>query len=571
MNLGVPASDIIEARRQRRLVAVSRLLVVVLGALSAWTWRYTLNPDGISYLDVSGHYLNGNWPLSDSGYWSPLYPSLLAAARRLGGTDVGNAWTIAHAVNLLLFFGNIAAAEYFIRSVRAVTPDTDPGFSRRMFTWTVLVYLLIGWTSISWITLRLVTPDLAVSGLVYVTAGLSMRIVHDQSRPYRWIALGALLGLGYLAKTVMLPIGVAILTAIAMSVSRQLGKRRGLVAAAATFALVSLPQVVYVSILKGELTIGDVGRLTYGWYMAGVPTPLWDIGIGGLPAYLPVPDGPRQELPVLDTLSYAHPTVYPVDGPFPATLPVWYDATHWYRNVRIPISLKETLPGAGRNTLGYARHFALFILSALVAVITSRRRVHTTRLARTDSVLLLPALFALAVYALSHWEPRFIAPFAVLLLAGLVLPAAADPRRDHLRNGFTIAGLLLFIITAFTTITFFKDRVRHERLHEQRMALARTLAERGLGHGTRVGFVGDPYTAYWAQLAGLRFVSVVPSQQLSSFWAADSIALEDVLQQMRKHGASVILAHAPINRPLPPDWIPVASDSSIVLHAPRFR
>src|SRR5688572_12242727 len=134
MNIGVHASTT-ETLRQRLLLAVTRLLIVVLGVLSAWTWRHTLNPDGIAYIDVSGHYLAGNWPLSNSGYWSPLYPSLLAAGRLLGSTDIANAWVIAHAVNLLLFLGNIAAAEYFIRSVRSVTPRDDPGVRERMFTW----------------------------------------------------------------------------------------------------------------------------------------------------------------------------------------------------------------------------------------------------------------------------------------------------------------------------------------------------------------------------------------------------------------------------------------------------
>src|SRR5688500_3593633 len=143
MNIGVHASTT-ETLRQRLLLAGTRLLIVVLGLLSALTWRHTLNPDGIAYIDVSGHYLAGNWPLSNSGYWSPLYPSLLAAGRLLGGSEIGIAWTIAHVLNLLLFLGNIATAEYFIRSVRAVTPRDDPSLPQRMFTWTVLVYLLVG-------------------------------------------------------------------------------------------------------------------------------------------------------------------------------------------------------------------------------------------------------------------------------------------------------------------------------------------------------------------------------------------------------------------------------------------
>ena len=78
MNIGVHASTT-ETRR----------LIVVFGSPRRVAMEITLHPDGISYVDVSGHYLAGNWPLPKSGYWSPLYPRLLAAARLLGGTDIG--------------------------------------------------------------------------------------------------------------------------------------------------------------------------------------------------------------------------------------------------------------------------------------------------------------------------------------------------------------------------------------------------------------------------------------------------------------------------------------------------
>jgi hypothetical protein len=564
------APGILATRRQRRLLGVTRLYSVVLGVLSTWTWRYTPNPDGISYIDISSYYLDGHWPHSSSGYWSPLYPSLVAVARLLGGTGIANAWVLAHAVNLVLFLCNIAAAEFLIRSVRARAPRDEHGTQERVFTWTVLVYLLVAWTSVLGITLRLLTPDLAVSALAYLAAGLSVKILSDDTGFSRWTALGAVLGMAYLAKTVMLPIGVAVMGALAIATNRRRYNSRHLIAMATVFALVCLPQIIYVSVLKEAPTIGDVGRLTHGWYTQRLPAHLWDIGVGSLPASLPSPDEPKRELRLLDRIADAHPMVYAVDGPFPGTLPIWYDASYWYRRVKIPVALRETLTGAFSSTLGYGLYFSPFLIAMVVAQMTARQRGGHKR-SRTRAVLIPPAAFALAIYALAHWEPRYIAPFVVLLLTGIVVPEISDQRLDYMRNGFTFAAILLFAYTTSSTLASFRDRSRNERAHKDRLAIVHSLRERGVNFGTRIGYVGDPYTAYWAQLAGLRFVSLIPSQEARAFWAADSLKKDDVLRQMRDHGASVILARSPDPPQHRPGWIPVSPDGSVILYALHSR
>jgi hypothetical protein len=574
--MNTSAEGSVEQNRQRWILVGVRISTVGLGALSAWTWRNTPNPDGISYVDVSTHYLEGNWPLSTSGYWSPLYPSLLALARFVGDAEVVNAWMIAHVVNFALFLGGIAGAEYLIRSVREVTPRDDPEYSERMFTWTVLVYLLVVWTSLSGLILQLITPDVAVASLVYLAAGLSVRIAHSENRVQLWFALGAVLGLGYLAKTAMLPIGVAVIATVAIATRHHGGWRRGVMAASTVFVLTCLPQVSYVSRLKGAPTIGDVGRLTYGWYMAGVPTPLWEIGLGGLPAALPSPNAGPQELRILDG-SAAHPAVYSVDGPFPGTLPIWYDATYWYRNVRVPVALRKMVAGAASNVFSYSRLLFPFFVAALVALITwrlrsrakTRFRAHEAQSAPGSLVLVAPASFALLLYAVSHWELRFIAPFVVLFLSGMVLPAATTRLTDPLRKGFMFAAMLLVAVTAYGTLSQFKHRSYYELLHAERFALIEGLRARSVRAGTPIGLVGYPYTAYWAQLGGLRFVSVIPSQEAAAFWAADSVARESVLRRMRDHGAAAIIALSPGIEPLPSGWIPVTADSSVLLRASR--
>ena len=143
-------------------------------------------------------------------------------------------------------------------------------------------------------------------------------------------------------------------------------KRRGFVASAARFALVSLPQIVYVSRLKGAPTIGDVARLTYGWYTACGPRRC------GTSVLVICRLCCRRRMDQSRSCASSRPrpiriqwsirsTVRPRLPCLPGTTP-----RIGYHNVRVPPAWKETLTAAGRNTLAYGRHLSLFILAARV-------------------------------------------------------------------------------------------------------------------------------------------------------------------------------------------------------------
>lgn len=549
------------------ILTALRVFVALLGALASWTARYMPNADAVSYVDISDHYLAGNWPFSGSGYWSPLFPSLIALARLVGGRDIRDAWLVAHGLNFLIFLGALVAMEWFVRAVRDAMRETVGGDDGRLFTWQVLVYLLFAWTTISWVTLWLLTPDMCVALLVFVGAGLAVRIAHGRDSRSNWVALGAVLGLGYLAKTALLPIGVVVLVTVGASVARRRGPwRRVGWAMVALFAL-CLPQVTYVSNLKGTFTIGDVGRLAHAWYSAGIPSPLGDAGTGALPAALPSPNGSSQTVRPLDPLHDDHPMVYNVDGPFPGTLPIWYDATYWYRNVHVPLAVVPTIKNAIRYALSQLWLFSPFVVVLIVGVLRCRSRMQVARLPM-ESTVVVPSGCALAMYALSYSEARYLAPFAVLLLAGLVSPLGPDtPLSKYIRQGFVVAALPLFGWSLLTTVSAFKEREPYERLYAERLALVAHLNALGLGPGTKIGYVGNPYTAYWPQLAQLRIVSVVPGPEVKAFWEAPPERRDEVLRRMRAHGAAAILARRaddviPDNQ----NWMRVSSDSLHFIH-----
>ena len=79
------------------------LLVIVLGFVQAWSTRYFIDPDGISYLDIADKYLHGDWNGAVNTYFSPLYSWLFAAALYLLRPSSYWEYPVVHLVNFLIY------------------------------------------------------------------------------------------------------------------------------------------------------------------------------------------------------------------------------------------------------------------------------------------------------------------------------------------------------------------------------------------------------------------------------------------------------------------------------------
>jgi hypothetical protein len=162
----------------------------------------------------------------------------------------------------------LACFEFFYAALRnsLVSRDGDPkeGTFALIQEWPlwVLAHALFLWVSLDLITLWDLTPDLCVSALVYVIAGLILRF--RQNPNWKLAAtLGIVLGASYWAKAVMFPLA-SVFMAVALLCTSDVGiaLKRGLVMAAA-FAVVAGPLVVGLSMQRHRLTFGDSGRIAY--------------------------------------------------------------------------------------------------------------------------------------------------------------------------------------------------------------------------------------------------------------------------------------------------------------------
>jgi len=526
--------------RARILNAALRAFVLVFGAAALWLARDAMSPDGIAYLDASDVYLSGGWPAAGSGYWSPLYPTLLAVARLVAGRGAASEQSIAQGVNFILFLCAFAALEYLVREVRWTTRARLPGAPPNDTAWRILVYALFGVLTVGWIRLWMPTPDMAVAAIVLATAGVGTRLATGRGRWPSVVVFGLLLGLGYLAKAVLLPIGICSLVTLAALVRRRPGGLSHIAMATLIFLGLAVPQVIYASRLKGSPTFGDVGRLNYLWFVAGVPGPV--TSAFPLPARLPSPSVAGQTLTTLDPVRGEHPAIYDIDAPIPGTLPIWYDAGYWYRGVVAPLRPGAIVRTFVRQLRAYLELFGFLLVGGVAAAVGGTVSRRSLLAIRPSPMLVIPALAALALYALVLVQSRYVAAFALLLFAGLVPPWSTDALSRRLRSGFAVGAIASLPLIAYQARV---DGSYWRGSAQARANVAAAIAAHGVGPGSRIGFIGEAYEALWARTARLRFVSLVPLAEAPRFWELDADGRAAVLQHMREHGADAIVAEAP--------------------------
>jgi len=401
-------------------------LAVAVCALLTWLARSTLNPDGVSYLDLANRVLAGDWSSFAQGYWSPLYPALVALITAVVGRDPVSLIATAHAVNGVVAVATVVLLWWWSRQ------NSQRFFART----TIATFLLI---SAGLPRIEAVTPDVLLLALM-AWIGYEL-LVH---RGERWILTGMLLGIAFLTKTSAWP-WLLLAVPLRLGGARSAGQRRDVLLSSVVCAAVMLTWVVPMSIKAGHPTLGSAGRLNASWYLGADDSRTPDTHFGGHTAYHQmVVDSGR-------TIAWAE---FP--DPQRWTYAPWSDPTAWdagvlSRNAQTP-AVGELIAYWGRqarNSLG------LWLLPVLLGILLpcyllQRREKMWRRLFGEDRPIAAIALLGLAgvgQFILVHSEPRLIAPFGLLLalavLHWLSLEEPATPRFPKaVRQGATALGLI---------------------------------------------------------------------------------------------------------------------------------
>jgi 4-amino-4-deoxy-L-arabinose transferase-like glycosyltransferase len=543
-----------DRERVRVVTLVFWALALALGGLRMWATRYGMDPDTISYLDMGDAYLRHDWRMALNGDWNPLYAWILVAGKAV--FRPGQYWEFPylHCVNLALFVCGLAAFHFLLVQIqrRNERLDDSPRWAGTLSIphWALFA---LGFTLYMWSSQKLIDfaqgADLCLAALLYLAFALLLRCDEMPSAWWPYLTLGAILGLGYLTKAVMFPLGFVFLaTPFVFARDRRLVLPRVLVATL-VFVLLIAPFILALSRSRGRFTFGDSGKFTYALYVTmdfrdnwSPPYFHWQ---GGFPD-AGVPKHPTRKI-------FSSPDVYEFGTPFLATYGAWYDPTYWYEGIRARINVRNQIRLILWNLREYYRLFVLsqpvLLTSVLVLVWAYWRPGSRLRDLALNGSLLLPSVAAFGLYGLVHYvEWRYVAPFLVVtwLAALTAIRLPTGPRAERLPAS-VVAGAALVILLSSSLRETYDDVSRLRDLgvgaNDREAEQARKLKDFGIRPGDRVGFIGDTFSAYWARLARVRIVAEITRKDANVFWAADQATKDRALKAFADAGAKAVVTN----------------------------
>jgi hypothetical protein len=513
-----------------------------LGLLQVWAHRNDVTPDAISYIEIAEATARNGLHALVNGYWSPFYPFLLSIVFRIFHPAIHWEFTYVHGLNVVLFLTSLLCFEAFLKELIAARGRTDaPAGELQPLpekTLWVLGYVLFLWASQVWLTPAMTTPDMIVAALVYLATAMLLRMQADEGNALLFLALGAVLGVGYLAKTAMLLVGFVFLgSAFLLQLKTKASVSRALVQAtlaSIVFLAISAPLIVALSKEKHRPTFGDSGKIAYAEY---VNRATWLTHWQGEPPGTGIPAHPTRKI-------FSDPAIYEFARPILASYPPWYDPSYWYEGITPHFSLKGQLrvlySSAGRYLKMFSRTGALWAL--LIALFFWKGKAGKWEWgARELWLVWLPSLAALAMYALVLVEQRYVSAFVLILLMWILSSARVPESRENARAKFALAVSILApaLAVAWFAARDLKDAIVNKPYEPWEVAVV--LRQIGITPCSQVGSIGSGLDAYWAHLAGVRIVAEIPAKDQSEFIAADAEKKSEIFDKFVQVGAEAII------------------------------
>jgi len=527
-------------------------LAMLLGGAQAWLARARMSCDTISYLDMGNYLRHGHWSQIVNGLWNPLYAGLLGLTMALFRPSIYQEYPLIHALLFFVFLFALASFEFFLRELILLRQEHESAQELKTPVW---VWLTIGYTVFLWSSLQLIgvgeeNPDMIIAAFFFLACGFLVRIRRGADGWSTYLDLGLILGLGYLTKSVMLPISFICLGA-AWLLGRSL--RSGIPrvwAALLIFLAVAGPFIAALSIAKARFTFGETGRYNYAVHVNMVPPVHWqgENKANGLPAH------PTRKI-------FDRPATFAFENPVGGTYPVWYDPSFWYEGIRLHFDPRVEVKTMWKNVRWEIELFfylnGSFAAAWFLLFYVSGKNLHVLSDLRVFWFLLAPAIAALLFYSLVHWEWRYVSPFVtVTIVCGFLsirLPDATESRRL-----FAAVAVLLSImlvcpfgpgsIRLKSGLFDFLDPSREDPNSDQEVAAE--MQKIGLHPGDAVTslWFSNLGMSEWAHLAGLRIIGEVyywpdrPETLVNDFWQADSLTQAKVIEALKSTGARAVIS-----------------------------
>ena len=530
------------------------ILAIASGVLQNWVNRFTMNPDGVSYLDVGDAYLQGNWSEAINGYWSPLYSWLLGLAMAVLKPSAYWEFPVTKLVNFLIYLVALFCFEFFLHQLivfyqeKRRLASQSHYFEIPEWMWLSLGYTLFIWSFLYWFwkdydqRLCQLTPDGCVAALVYLAMGLILRVRKSAS----WISfilLGVILGLAYLGKAVMFPLAFVFLGVSFFSVENRRKAWSRVLVALLAFLIVAMPFCLELSAKKGYFTFGDTGKLNYVWYTNKIDRPYahWQ----GKQPETGTPKHPIKQI-------FDDPVAFEFGSPLGGTYPLWYDPSYWYDGIKPRFHLLGEIRALTTSLAYVSKYVGVILLIYLVLTYFSNRLSLAVVLKdiAENWRLIVPSIISIGVYLPVWIEIRYFAPFIVFLLAGslasLRLPNTQESKR-------LIVGMAIAVLVGanYSIGELMVDNIMSATLRppiHTEWLVADQLNSLGIYSGDRVarigGTFGPHWGGYWARLAKVKIIAEVDTsaKQQVNYWQADTLVQNRVLEAFKQAGAKAVVA-----------------------------
>ena len=540
------------------------VICLLFAGVYAWADRHSMNPDGLSYLDMGSESLKSGPSSLVNGYWSPLYPALIGLTFAVVRPSLSAEFPVVHLVNFLIFCVALLCFGFFIKSWTGVQQNRGASEHNEIPADIRLFYLLIFfWCTVEFTRPSMETPDMCVTALVFLAAGMCCRIC---SLGFRWrhaLILGTVLGLGYYAKASMFPIGLALLALLLVLPPPGRSARLKVALACLTFFIVAAPLVSLVSKKVGHLSTGEAGPLAYALYVNGLPPyPAWNPGpLAGHEVLYGIPE---HRLP---TILYK-PIVLDFAVPAQGTNSLSYNRAYWFAGAKSRFDPWQQWAAVKMNCRFFhsvSLRMVPLLSGAVVLWIIGLPGNLRCRPHNSSVWLTMWPLAASGIYALVHVEERFLPGFLVLFWLALY-DVLWQQVNESIRRGVLWTVLFTLLIPTAADITrVLKTSIQNFNEKPDHVLVGNALKSYGVlegnflavaggfvyGVGGRNVRVSSAFTAYYARYIGARVVAAivdrddgidVPQRPSPEFWNLNAEELRQAKEVLAGIGVKAIVA-----------------------------
>jgi hypothetical protein len=532
----------VQDRWSRLTILICRIICIGFALVETWSQLRFINEDGISYLDMSDALITHNWHLLINPIWSPLYPFLIGMVTWFVRPTAQWETPIVHALNFVIFVGALASFEFLLRQVIKVLRRADASTSPLpVWAWQLLGYSLFAWSTIGMIWVpRMVTPDLCVAAFVYLDAGLllSLRDGTNHLRTSLW--LGLTLGLGYLAKAILFPMAFVFMAVAFFIIGDWKKALRPLAVTFLLFCAISAPLLISMSMRVGRPSYSEAGNMNYVWHVNGFNPYLASASASGPPTYLKHPM----------TMLHRGPDVFGFREPIAYTYPPRQDMEYWSAGANAAINPRDQLRAIGENLRVLFTDAHIMPMWGLIAGGLILLRMSPNASWRFKGLrswpLLVPGLAGPCLYLLISVEPRYVAPFLVMVFLGffpgILLQNPKDVAKRTAISTVLIATSVM-VLTALLVVYHLAGFPRGEN-GEVYVQVGQSLNRAGVRPGEDVAIIGDSSDGCrWARVARVRIVAQILREDVANFWRVSSPREKaEVYDAFARAGAKAVVA-----------------------------